>query len=192
MNYRQIEAIEKANKDRLIEHFGEIPDVSGIYIFTREENGFKYAYIGQAKRILSRILSHLKGFQHIDISIKKHGLKSTINSTGWDLTWVHCNIDLLNEKEQYWIKLCADKGYQLYNHTTGSQGVGKKALGEQKERKGYNQGLNNGYKKAIKDVKNYFDKYLDFVIKGKTNKTKERKLEEFKRWVYEETSEGDC
>jgi hypothetical protein len=98
----------------------------------------------------------------------------------------------LDCNEQYWIKSFATAGYQLYNHTTGSQGVSKKVLGEQKERKGYNQGLHNGYIKAIKEVRNYFDKYLDFVIKGKTNKTKERKFEEFKRWVYEETNKGDC
>lgn len=192
MNYRQIKAIEQKNKEKWVTHFGEIPDTSGIYILRRYENGFKYAYIGQAKHILTRLAQHLSGYQHIDLSLKKHGLHTKENITGWDVDWVRCNESDLNDCEQYKIKEIANAGFQLYNHTTGSQGVGKKVLGEQKERKGYNQGVHNGYIKAIKEVRNYFDKYLDFVIKSKTNKTKERKFEEFKRWVYEETSKGDC
>ena len=201
MNYRQIKAIEKANKEKLIKHFGidfdldKSTDVCGIYVLVRyDENGFKYAYIGQAKRILTRLAQHLSGYkQKIDLSIKKHGLYSEDNDTGWNL---HVSVEYpeneLDQQEQKWIKFYADLGYQLYNQTTGSQGKGKKVLGDQKERKGYNQGLHNGYIKAIKEVRNYFDKYLDFVIKGKTNKTKERKFEEFKRWIYEETNEGNC
>jgi hypothetical protein len=192
MNYRQIKAIEQKNKEKLISHFGNIPNTSGIYVLRRFDNGFKYAYIGQAKHLLTRLAQHLSGFQHIDISLKKHGLYSEENKTGWDITAFELNENLLDGHEQYYIKLYAGWGYQLYNHTTGSQGAGKKALGDPKERKGYNQGLHNGYIKAIKEVRNYFDKYLDFVIKGKTNKTKERKFEEFKRWVYEETNKGDC
>lgn len=193
MNYRQIKAIEKANKEKLINHFGYITDTSGIYYITREENGFKYAYIGQAKHILTRLAQHLNGYeQKIDLSLKKHGLYSEENKTGWKVDFTVYDMADLDKQEQLWILAYANSGYQLYNQTTGSQGKGKKALGEQKERKGYNQGLHNGYTKALKEVRNYFDKYLDFVIKGKTNKTKERKFEEFKRWVYEETSKGDC
>lgn len=193
MNYRQIKAIEKANKDKLIKNFGHITDTSGIYVLTREENGFKYAYIGQAKRILTRLSQHLSGYkQKIDLSLKKHGLYSEDNKTGWDVFFTVCDITDLNEHEQSWIWAYANSGYQLYNQTTGSQGVGKKALDNQKERKGYNQGVYKGCLKTLKEVRNYFDKYLDFVIKGKTNKTKERKFEEFKRWVYEETSKDDC
>lgn len=193
MNYRQIKAIEQKNKEKWITHFGKIPDISGIYILTRNENGFKYAYVGQAKNILTRLAQHLKGYQHIDLSLKRHGLFSIDNINGWNLyATIICTEKTINDMEQYWIKEMADWGYQLYNHTTGSQGKGKKVLGDLKERKGYNQGLHNGYAKALKEIRNYFDKYLDFVIKGKTNKTKERKFEEFKRWVYEETSKGDC
>lgn len=200
MNYRQIKAIEQKNQERLVDHFGFIPCTSGIYILTRNENGFKYAYIGQAKNLLKRLAEHLKAScgifdkstQHIDNSIRKHGLFSIENLTGWSVVYMKYPEYQLDEKEQKYIKDFANSGYQLYNHTTGSQGSGKKVLGDLKERKGYNQGLHNGYIKAIKEVRNYFDKYLDFVIKGKTNKTKERKFEEFKRWVYEETSKGDC
>lgn len=194
MNYRQIKAIEQANKKRLIEHFCNIPDTSGIYVLTRKENDFRYAYIGQASRsVLTRLSQHLQGYQHIDLSLKKHGLYSDKNKSGWMIeVCMECQKDQLDRMEQIWIREFANRGYQLYNHTTGSQGAGKKVLGDQKERKGYNQGLHKGYEKAIKEVRNYFDKYLDFIIKGKTNKIKERKFEEFKRWVYEETSKGDC
>ena len=196
MNYRQIKAIEQKNKEKLIKTFNlkGFPDVSGIYILVRYDNGFKYAYIGQAKHLLTRLAQHLNGYkQKIDLSLKKHGLYSEDNNEGWNLHGcIGYPENELDQQEQKWIKFYADLGYQLYNQTTGSQGKGKKVLGDQKERKGYNQGLHNGYIKAIKEIRNYFDKYLDFVIKGKTNKTKERKFEEFKRWVYEETNKGDC
>lgn len=58
MDLKKVKAIERTNKQRWVKHFGDIPDESGIYILTREENGFKYAYIGQAKRILTRLAQH--------------------------------------------------------------------------------------------------------------------------------------
>ena len=54
MNYRQVKAIEKKNKERVLALHPSVPETSGIYIFYRRENGFKYAYVGQAKHILSR------------------------------------------------------------------------------------------------------------------------------------------
>lgn len=45
---------------------------SGIYFYTRtDENGISYFYIGQSVDCLERNISHLSGFQHIDLSIKK-------------------------------------------------------------------------------------------------------------------------
>ena len=44
-----------------------------------DEEGIKYAYIGQAKHILTRLAQHLTGYQHIDLSIRKHGLYSNRN-----------------------------------------------------------------------------------------------------------------
>ena len=52
----------------------ESEEDSGIYVFTRQENGFKYAYVGQAKHILTRLAQHLNGYQHIDLSIKNTAL----------------------------------------------------------------------------------------------------------------------
>ena len=74
MNYRQIKAIEQKNKQRILAVCSNVTETSGIYILIREENGFKYAYVGQAKHLLTRLAQHLSGYQHIDLSIKKHGL----------------------------------------------------------------------------------------------------------------------
>ena len=54
MNFKQIKAIEQKNKQRLLKVFPDLTEDSGIYFLTRQENGFKYAYIGQAKHILTR------------------------------------------------------------------------------------------------------------------------------------------
>jgi excinuclease UvrABC nuclease subunit len=72
-NYRQIMAIRKANEDKIRKLCPTASDKSGIYVFWRiDENGFKYAYVGQAKNLLKRLAEHLAGYQHIDCSIKKH------------------------------------------------------------------------------------------------------------------------
>ena len=52
---------------------------SGIYVFTREENGFKFAYIGQAKHVITRLAQQLNSYQHIDLSLKKHGFYTLDN-----------------------------------------------------------------------------------------------------------------
>ena len=98
MNYAQIKAIEKKNKERILKVCPEATEDSGIYILTRQENGFSYGYVGQAKHILSRLAGHLKGYQHIDLSIKKHGLYSENNPTGWRIRTVYYPISELNEK----------------------------------------------------------------------------------------------
>ena len=51
MNTHQYYAIQENNKKRLIKAYGEIPNTSGIYFLFREEDGIKYAYVGQAKHI---------------------------------------------------------------------------------------------------------------------------------------------
>ena len=183
MNFKQVKAIEQKNKQRLLKAFPELTEESGIYFLIRYENGFKYAYIGQAKHILTRLAQHLKGYQHIDLSLKKHGLWSEENKTGWKIDFIIYPEKELNYKEQMWIRNYANAGYQLYNHTTGSQGTGKAVLGEQKERKGYNQGLHNGYEKARKEIAKLFDKNLIYIINGKTNKNKEKAFEKFTQFI---------
>jgi hypothetical protein len=67
----------------------------------------------------------------------------------------------------------------LFRHG-GSQGVGKFGIADKKEAKGYRDGVKFGEEKCLKKIKEYFNKYLDFTIKGKTNKIKERKFEVLK------------
>lgn len=74
MNYRQIKAIEQKNKKRILAVNPETDEGSGIYFLTRtDENGIRYAYIGQAKHLLTRLSQHLSGYQHIDLSLKNMG-----------------------------------------------------------------------------------------------------------------------
>lgn len=179
MNYKQIKAIEQKNKQRILK-VCDVPESSGIYILTREENGFKYAYIGQAKHLLTRLAQHLSGYQHIDLSMKKYGLKSNENPCGWEINYVYVPIDDLDRAEQHFIKVYADKGYQLRNKTSGSQGEGKRSLDNQKAPKGYYDGLQQGYKNAQKFVSNLFDKHLNYSKKSeKPNKNQEKALEKF-------------
>lgn len=163
-NYAQIKAIEKKNKERLLKINPYLTEESGIYFLLREdEDGFKYAYVGQAKHILTRLAQHLVGFQHIDLSLKSHKFydKET-NPYGWEIYFLRFPIEQLDEKEQYYIKQYATAGYQLRNKTSGSQGVGKKKIDEYKPAKGYRDGLKQGYKNASKEVSNLFEKHLNY------------------------------
>ena len=182
-DFRQIKAIEAVNKKKWVKHFGEIHDESGIYILTRKENGFKYAYIGQAKRILTRLAQHLSGYQHIDLSLKKHGFFSKENPTGWDVIDIRYPVEELDEKEQYFIKQYANAGWQLRNKTAGGQGDGHVVIGETREPKGYRDGLKQGYKNAKRDVAKWFEKNLTYSINGKPNKNKEKALKKFQEFL---------
>ena len=104
MNYRQIKAIEKKNKERILRVCSDATEEPGIYVFYREENGLKFAYVGQAKHLLTRLAQHLSGYQHIDLSIKKHGLYSVLNPYGYKISFITCHQDELDEKEQEKIK----------------------------------------------------------------------------------------
>ena len=155
-------------------------DKSGIYIMKREENGFRYAYVGQSLNVLTRLAQHLDGYtQHIDLSIKKHGLKTYKNPHGWEFGCLYCPNYELNAKEQYYIRLYANSGFQLLNKTSGSQDGDKFGINQNKDNRGYREGVADGEKKAIRRISELFDKYLDCVIKEPSNKVKERKLKEF-------------
>jgi hypothetical protein len=187
MTYKQRKATEDGIKINLMRMFPNIPISSGIYVLIRKDGDFKYAYIGQAKRILDRLAQHLTGYQHIDLSLKKRGLYKEDNPTGWKIICKDYPIDQLDKMEQEYIKYYANNGYQLYNHTTGSQGEGKKALGEGKSPKGYREGVLQGYKNAQRDVAKLFEKNLTYGINGEPNKNKEKALEKFKNFIkYEE------
>lgn len=163
-NYRQIFALREKNRKKWLEVNPRLTEGSGIYILIRtDEHGIKYAYVGQAKHVLTRLADHLRGYSHIDLSLKKHGLQSEKNPYGYDVEQKSYPEEVLDYWEKIWIKEYADKGYQLRNNTVGGQGKGHDVLGERKSGKGYYDGVKHGYAKAWKEVAEYFEKYLDYT-----------------------------
>lgn len=190
MNYKQLYAIKKANKERILKVCPDCPETSGIYFILREEDGFKWGYVGQAKHILSRLADHLQNYQHIDLSIKKHGLWSEENPTGYKIHFLEFPESELDEKEQYYIKMYANAGYQMKNSTTGSQGKGKEGLDNSKPPKNYYDGLNQGFRNAQKFVANLFDKHLDYKQKSdKPNKNQDKAMQKFADFLDYESEE---
>lgn len=185
MNYqsiRQAKAIEQNNKKRLLEVNSKLDEESGIYFLTRiDENGFKYAYIGQAVHILTRLAQHLVGFQHIDLSLKKHKLYSKSNPCGWKIGFLHFPKSELDKREQYYIKAYADKGYQLRNKTSGSQGEGKAQIDDYKPSKGYRDGIQQGRKNLAKELSHIAEKHLKIEIREdkRYNKVSQKQYEKF-------------
>jgi hypothetical protein len=184
MNYKQIYAIKKANEERILKVCPNCPNTSGIYFLLREEDGFKYAYIGQAVRLRERLGSHLSGYQHIDLSIKKHGLWSEENPTGYKVHFLEFAESLLDEMEQKYIKQYANAGYQMRNSTAGSQGKGKHGLDNARPTRTYYDGLAQGYKNAKKEVAHLFNLHLDYTTKKQPpTKLQEKALQKFKDFL---------
>lgn len=185
MSYQDIrkqKAIEQKNRKRLLEVNDSLDDGSGIYFLTRtDENGIKYAYIGQAKHILTRIAQHLVGYQHIDLSLKSHGLYSVENIYGWKIGFLHFPLDKLDEKEQYYIKQYAVNGYQLRNKTGGGQGKGKEKIDEYRPAKGYYDGLKQGRKNLARELSGIIEKHLVISLKSEKqgNKVSQKQYEKF-------------
>lgn len=193
-NYRQIMAIRKANEDKIRKLCPIATEDSGIYLFWRiDSDGFKFAYVGQAKNLLKRLAEHLSGYQHIDLSIKKHKFyDEETNPYGYHVEIIcHCPEDELDSREQYWIKHYADNGYQLRNATTGSQGSEKRALGDGKSNKGYRDGLQQGYKNAQRDVSKWFEKNLVYEINGKPTVNKQKAYDRFSEFLGKTESETE-
>lgn len=190
MNYKQLYAIKNANREKILKVCPNCSRESGIYFLTREEEGFKWAYIGKAKHLLSRLADHLAGYQHIDLSLRKHGLWREDNQTGWKVNFLEFPEDELDTREQYFIKLYAKNGYQLRNHESGGT-KGKVALETRRSSRGYYDGLEQGFKNAQKFIKNLFDKHLDVKTKSdKPNKNQEKALWKFKDFL-EENNENE-
>jgi len=150
-----------------------INETPGIYVFTRinpptkDGTQRKYAYIGQAKSLVDRVAQHLLSFaQRIDISLKTRGLWYPSNPYGWKIDVYYCNEDELDQKEREFIKAAQEQGYELYNITSGGQDEGKEDINQRQAGKCYRDGVAYGYGKAIKDIKEFFDKYLDYNIKN--------------------------
>ena len=167
-NWRKIYAMKKQAETKLLKIIPNLTNDSGIYTLTRfDENGFKFCYIGQAKHLIDRLVSHLNGYsQRIDISLKKRGFyDKEKRQNGWRLSVEYFDESELDEKETTQIKLFASMGFQLYNRTSGSQGQGKVGLNDGQSTKGYRDGLHKGYQNCVAYIKELFDRYLDYETK---------------------------
>ena len=185
-------AIEQKNKERFLRINKDLNDSSGIYFLIREdEAGIKYAYIGQAKHVLSRLAQHLTGYQHVDLSLKKHGLYATDNPYGWRVSQLNFMEQDLDEMEKKYIKLYANKGYQLRNKTAGGQGEGKSQIDEYRPKKGYRDGLQQGKKNLAKELSYIIDKHLVIGIKPEkqNNKISRNALQKFMDLLNEKSYE---
>ena len=192
MSYKNIakaKAVEAKNKKKWLALNPDLDDKSGIYFLTRtDENGFRYAYIGQAVHILTRLAQHLSGYQHIDLSLKKHGLYSDDNPFGWKAGFLHFPASELDEQEQHYIKAYADYGYQLRNKTSGSQGEGKAQIDDYRPAKGYYDGIKQGKKSLAKELSHIAEKHLEIRLKPEKqgNKVSEKQYEKFMNLLHGE------
>ena len=186
-NLRKAKAIEAKNKKRLLVLNPNLDEGSGIYFLVRkDENGIKYAYIGQAKHLLTRLAQHLSGYQNIDLSLKKHGLYSSENVYGWKIGFLHFQISELDFMEKKFIQMYSNNGYQLRNKTAGGQGEGKTQIDDYRPAKGYRDGIAQGRKNLAKELTNIIDKHLCISIKEekKNNKVSIKAFEKFNDLLY--------
>ncbi|MFQ9515365.1 MAG: hypothetical protein ACLRZ9_06015 [Eubacterium sp.] len=201
MSYQSIakaKAIERKNKELLLKVNPNLNDMGGIYFLLRQdEDGFKYAYIGQSKEsagILTRLAQHMVGYkQHIDLSIRKHGLYGEDNPYGWKVEFLNFPDSELDEKEQYYIKKYALNGYQLRNVSLGGQGEGRNMINETKPAKGYRDGLAQGRKSLAKELKHIIDTHLTVSIRQdkQNNKVSIKAFEKFNNLLEEENGRAD-
>ena len=185
-NIARAKAIEQENKKRLLKLNPKLNDKSGIYFLLREdENGFKYAYIGQSVGIITRLASHMSGYeQHIDKSLKAHKLyDEEKNPYGWRVEFLNFPESQLDEKEKYYIKLYADKGYQLRNVSVGGQGSERDSgqIGERKPPKGYHDGLLQGKRVLARELSSIAEQHLKIEIRDDKmhNKVSQKQYEKF-------------
>lgn len=191
-NIARAKAIERKNKERLLKVNPALNDKGGIYFLLRtDEQGFKYAYIGQSKGsagILTRLAQHMVGYkQHIDLSLRKHGLYSENNPYGWRTEFLNFPDSELDEKEQYYIKQYALNGYQLRNVSLGGQGEGRNMINDTKPAKGYRDGLVQGRKNLARELKHIIDTHLTVTIRPEkqNSKVSVKALEKFNNLLEE-------
>lgn len=200
-NLKRAKAIEQKNKQRLLAVNPKLNERSGIYFLLRtDENGFRYAYIGQARKsVLQRLASHMSGYQqHIDLSLRKHKLYSEDNPHGWRVEFLNFPGNELDEKEKFYIKQYADAGYQLRNVSVGGQGENRDSgqIGERKPSKGYRDGIIQGKRSLAKQLSEIREKHLTVTIRPEKqgNKVSEKQLEKFNSLLdennYKEDSNG--
>ena len=188
MNYRQIYARKAECEKRIKEVCPDCPNTSGIYFILREEDGFRYGYIGKARHLLERLGQHLIGYQHIDLSIKKHGLWSEENQTGYKIHFLQFPESELDEKERYFIQRYANAGWQMRNVESGGTN-GKTDINQRRPARGYFDGKEAGYLMARREVAHWFSLHLNVTMK-KPTKNAEKALAKFQDFIDLETEEN--
>ena len=188
MNYRQIYARKAECERRIKEVCPDCPNTSGIYFILREEDGFRYGYIGKAKHLLERLGQHLIGYQHIDLSIKKHGLWSEENPTGYKIHFLQFPESELDEKERYFIQRYANAGWQMRNVESGGT-TGKTDIADRRPARGYFDGKEAGYLMARREVAHWFSLHLNVSMK-KPTKNAEKALAKFEKFIDLEAEEN--
>ena len=190
VNYRKIYAM-KAEREKHIKAICPcIPYSSGIYAFYRtDEAGIRRAYVGQAVNLCERCASHLAEYDHIALSLKKHGFYSDDNPYGWKLAFKTCPKSDLDEREVATIKSFADDGFQMYNITAGSQSAGKLVTGQYKPPKNYRQGIQAGKLSLARELSSIAEKHLKIEIREdkKNNKVSQKQFEKFKELMNEDS-----
>lgn len=181
-SYKKIYAMKKEREKKIKSICPNIPMDSGVYVFYRnDESGLHMAYCGQAVSLCERCASHLAEYDHIGLSLKKRGFYSEDNPYGWKLTFYTCPKQDLDDYEKSAIKYFANKGYQLYNVSSGGQGKGRTQIGEFKPARGYYDGLEQGRKNLARQLSHIINTHLTVGIKpGKeNNKISIRAFEKF-------------
>lgn len=184
-NYRKIFAIKSARENKIKDACPDITNASGIYVFYRvDENGIKRAYAGQAVNLLKRCASHLGEYDHLALSLKKHGFCKDGNPYGWKIIFRECEKDELDAREIETIRQFADNGFQMYNVSLGAQGTNRLSgqLSSRKPSKGYRDGIQQGRKNLAKELKDIIDKHLVVELKPEkaNNKVSQKQFDKFK------------
>ena len=194
-NFKKLYAKHKKQREQLLAINPNLNDDPGIYfLLRRSEADIKFAYIGQSRTVLTRLVSHLNGYeQHIDLSLKRHKLWSEDNPYGWRVEFLNCPVEQLDALETYYIKQYADAGYQLRNSSLGGQGANRASgeIGERKAPKGYKAGVQQGKKQLARDLSHIIDTHLEVKIRDekKHNKISINAYEKFRELIDERNYE---
>ena len=194
-DFKKLYAKHKRQREQLLAVNPNLNDDPGIYfLLRRSEADIKFAYIGQSRTVLTRLINHLNGYeQHIDLSLKRHKLWSEDNPYGWRVEFLNCPVEQLDALETYYIKQYADAGYQLRNSSLGGQGANRASgeIGERKAPKGYKAGVQQGKKQLARDLSHIIDTHLEVKIREekKHNKISINAYEKFQELIDERNYE---
>lgn len=182
INYKKVFAMKAEREKKIKSICPTIPCTSGIYAFYRlDEAGIRRSYVGQAVNLLERCASHLAEYDHIALSLKKHGFFSKENPYGWKLTYKTCSKSEMDDLEVSTIRQLADAGFQMYNVTAGSQGKGKQVTGQYKQPRTYSEGIQQGKKVLARELSAIAEKHLKIDLRADkaNNKVSQKQYEKF-------------